>query len=101
MESEKKPHPISVPGFNGSLKELAEGIAKMRFDKQEEFHNFYEKALVAEAERDEKLRGLSDLPRNLKVISVQVMVTSWLFNILFNRFRKYMEHELEKSEEFL
>ena len=94
-------HPVTVEGFNGTLEELANRIADMRFDAQAEFNRFYEVATRRNAQKDKELRGLKDLPYELHVGAGQIKSVADWFSHIFDRYKKYMKHELGENRDGL
>jgi hypothetical protein len=45
-------HPLNVPGWEGSLEELANAVENMRYDKTAKFIFYLSRALSARARRD-------------------------------------------------
>lgn len=92
---DRKVHPVIVEGFDGTLEELANKVAGLRFDAQAEFNRFYEAATRRNAQRDEEVRGLKELPRELRIGAGQIKSVSDWFCHLFERYKKHMKHELQ------
>jgi hypothetical protein len=88
-----KKHPTSVEGFDGSLKELAQRVGALRYDKHAEFFHFYAEEILVQANRDVMRR------RNKLAI---LLTAAWgiaralqkQFEIIFYFCAPYMKDEL-------
>lgn len=90
---EKKVHPVSIKGFDGDLRKLAFLVVGLRFDVMAEFFGYIGEVMREMAAKDHE-RGKPVLARMLNLAAGQADNVKWFLNIIFNRFRKHMEHEL-------
>ena len=82
-------HPINVPGWSGSLDELARAVGSMRYDKVGEFLLFFQQEIVRQAEGDAKAER-NRLSCLLEIHSDYIRLAKNNMDAIWNLCKKYM-----------
>lgn len=92
--AEKKRHPTTVEGFNGTIEELARRVCRMRYDKVADFFREVASELDRQKLADRK-RGRPQLANALFHTSSEASTLEERFRQIFDLCKPYMQDELE------
>lgn len=89
-------HPLSVEGYDGSLRELAQAIGKMRYDRVAEFLGEFAEEFERQHEGD-KAKGRARLAVLLKTVSEELELTQKQVEKIWHLCEPYMRDEEHRS----
>ncbi len=89
-------HTVQVAGYDGSLRELAEAVLRLRYDKVEEFFQHCVTELRRQADGDRK-RGRRQLAKMLDAAAKIAKQQRVQFSRIFALCKPYMTSELNGS----
>lgn len=87
-----KKHSIKIEHYE-TLEEVAIEIGKLRYDKIAEFFQYLKEEFKKQQQKDYKI-GKVRLAGDTIPLIVALSNAEKTLNYLFNRYKKYMEHEL-------
>lgn len=84
-------HPIKIEHYE-TLEEVAIALGKMRYDKIAEFLKYFKEEMKKQQLKDSNV-GKIKLAEDTHILIINLNEAEKSANYLFNRYKRYMEHE--------